>query len=87
VAARELHEAKDARQVHADQRKPIFFGVLGGGSAANDSGIVDQYVDGAEVLDGFLDKARADGRVGYVADERDGLDAECVELLLGGLGS
>jgi hypothetical protein len=87
VAARELHKAKDAGEVHVDQRPPVFLGVFGGGRAANDPGVVDENIDGAEVLDGFVDEARADGRISYVADERDGLDADCVELLLGGFGS
>jgi hypothetical protein len=60
--------------------------MIGGGRAANDACVVDQYIDGPELLDGFFDEARADGRVAYVADEGNGLDAESEQLLLRGRG-
>jgi hypothetical protein len=87
VAASVLGEAKDAGEINVDDRLPVFFGVIDGGRTANDARVVDQNIDGAELLEGFFDEPRADGRVADIANERGGFDAEGLDLLLRGRGS
>jgi hypothetical protein len=79
-----LCEAEDAGKVHVDDGFPVLFRVNGGRRAANDSGVVDQDVDGAEVLDGFFNQARADLSVAHVADESDCVMADFRDALLRG---
>ena len=84
VAARVLRETKDAGEVDVDQRLPVFFRIFGGRRAANDAGVVDQNVDGAEVTDGFFHQARADGGIAHVAGEGHGSCADRFDFLLRG---
>ena len=84
MPTRVLREAKDTGKIHVNNLLPVFFRVFGRGRAANDAGIVDQNIDRPEVLDGLFDEARANGRIAHVADQRDGLDAQRFELVLGG---
>jgi hypothetical protein len=82
VTARVLRVAKDAGEVHVDDSFPILFRVDGGRGAANDSGVVDQDVDGTEVLNGFFNQARADLGVAHVAGESNGFVAGFGNALL-----
>ena len=86
VPAGELGEAEDAGEVDVDNRIPVFFGVVGGGRAADDAGVVDEDVDGAEVLDGFINKARADGGIAHIACQGNGFRAGFGDKFLGGPG-
>jgi hypothetical protein len=60
VPAGVLGEAKDTGEVDIDNRLPVFFGVIDGRRAADDTGVVDENVDGAEVMDGLFNKSGAD---------------------------
>ena len=81
-----LREAEDAGEIHVDEGFPVFFWVVCGGRAADDAGVVDEDVDGAEVADGLFNEACADGGIGDVAGKGDGFRAERFELMLRGLG-
>jgi hypothetical protein len=81
-----LHEAKDAGKVDVDDRIPVFFGVVDGRRAPDNAGIVDENVDGAEVLDSFLDQARADGGVPHIAGQGNASGAGCGDKFLGVFG-
>jgi hypothetical protein len=76
-----LHEAKDAGEIHVNDREPILFRVFGGGSAANDAGIIDEDIDSSEMLDGLFYEARTDFRQANIAHERDGFCAGGFELV------
>jgi hypothetical protein len=83
VAAGVLGEAEDTGEVDIDDSLPVFGGVVGGGGAADDAGVVDEDVNGAEAGDGFVDEAMADILVADVADEGDGMSAGGVDECLG----
>jgi hypothetical protein len=81
-----LGEAEDTGEVDVDDRLPVFFGVIGGGRAADDAGVVDENVDGAEVLDGFFNEARADSGIADIAFQGNAFRAGLGDKFLGGLG-
>ena len=86
MAAGVLRETKDAGEVDVDERLPVFFRVFGGGRAANDAGVVDQNVDGAEVPDGFVTR-RAQTAASPTSPARAMDRAKRFELLLRGFRS
>ena len=81
MAAGVLHEAEDAGEVDVDDGFPVFFRVDRRRGAANDAGVVDENVDGAEVLDGFFNEARADVGMAHVAGKRDTFVRRCLATL------
>ena len=70
-----LGEAEDAGEIDVDDGLPVFVGVVDGGGAADDAGVVDENVDGAKVLDGFFNEALADGGIANVTGEGDAPDS------------
>jgi hypothetical protein len=86
VAAGVLGEAEDAGEVDVDDSLPVFGGVVGGGCATDDAGVVDEDVNGAEAGDGFINEAMADILVADITDEGDGMSAGGVDECLGFFG-
>ena len=82
-----LGETKNTGEIDVDDRFPVFFGMFCGGRAANNACIIDQDVDGSEMLNRFVDEARADGCIADIASESNGIDAERNQLLLCGCRS
>jgi len=76
LAAGILAEPEDAVQVHVDNGLPVLGGVLSGRSAADDAGVVDEDVDGAEVGDGLVHEPVADLELAHIAGERNRAAAE-----------
>src|SRR5450631_869756 len=75
LAAGVLAEEPYAVEVGVDYCLPELFRVLGGGSAADSARVVDQNVDGAELLDRVVYEHLADCLVAHVAGPADELDA------------
>src|ERR1019366_2115334 len=65
LAACVLAEEPYTVEIGVDYCLPEFFRVLGSGSAANGARVVDQDVDGAELLDRVVYEHLADGLVAY----------------------
>ena len=82
MPARVLGEAEDAGEIYVDDFLPELFGVLGCRGAADDTGVVDQNVDCAEVPDGLFDQTRADLSIAYITDQCGGFDACGGDFLL-----
>jgi len=79
----ELGEAKDGGEIDGDDLVPIFWGIVGGGRAADDSSVVDEDIEGAKFGDGVLDESGAGigfgevgGKIGAAAPERLNLGAD-----------
>ncbi len=68
-------------EVYADHRVPLFFAHVREHAVTQEAGVVDQYVEPAEVVERRLDEILRAGPVGHVVAVDDGLATERTDFL------
>src|ERR1700745_1171588 len=77
----ELRQSKDCGEVEGNERFPIGERIVGGRGATDHAGIVDENVDGAELVDGAGNQFFTDFRIRDIAGEIERFAAKRANLV------
>jgi len=77
-----LHQPEHTAEVHVDDCLPIFFGMFNSRRAPNDTCVVNENVDRAEVANSFLYQPRTHGRIAHVSGQRNAINTNIGNALL-----